>query len=276
MPWLPEFVSAVELARLELRAEGQTDPVAQYIDALSRGSSRALEAAWPGQVLIYDPRAGRIHGHRELRRFVRDNNSWFSEHNAHVETLASIRVPGRAVVELVAHLGLDGAEVAWPVAIVAESTDNLSVVFRTYCSQHPVDGRRHVRDPILAPGQELQDAVVGRYFAALNAGDVETVVGLFAADGCYREPISAHGIHCGADHLRAFFRACFSDGGMGLVPCVVTDDGRRCAVEYNCVRWGTDGLLPQAGLAVHERDADGLLTAVRRYDDIETPGAVHG
>jgi hypothetical protein len=51
----------------------------------------------------------------------------------------------------------------------------------------------------------------------------------------------------------------------------VTDDGVRCAVEYNCVRWGDRDLPPQAGLAVYERRPDGLLAAVRVYDDIVLP-----
>jgi hypothetical protein len=51
----------------------------------------------------------------------------------------------------------------------------------------------------------------------------------------------------------------------------VTDDGVRCAVEFNCLRWGSHDLPPQAGIAVCERGQDGLLAAVRVYDDIEAP-----
>ena len=51
----------------------------------------------------------------------------------------------------------------------------------------------------------------------------------------------------------------------------MTDDGARCAVEYNCVRWGDRELPPQAGVAVYERGADDRLTAVRLYDDVEPP-----
>jgi hypothetical protein len=51
----------------------------------------------------------------------------------------------------------------------------------------------------------------------------------------------------------------------------VTDDGVRCAVEFNWLRWGSHDLPPQAGIAVYERGQDGLLAAVRVYDDIETP-----
>ena len=51
----------------------------------------------------------------------------------------------------------------------------------------------------------------------------------------------------------------------------MTDDGVRCAVEYNCLRWGSHDLVPQAGIAVYERGPDGLLAAVRVYDDVEPP-----
>jgi hypothetical protein len=57
-------------------------------------------------------------------------------------------------------------------------------------------------------------------------------------------------------------------GGIGLQPCAVTDDGVRCALEYNCTRWGGRDLTPQAGLGVYERGPDGLLEAVRVYDDV--------
>ena len=59
MPWFPDFVAAAEQARRLTRTAGQADPVAQYLTALSTGHAGALEAAWPGEVVIYDPRAAR-------------------------------------------------------------------------------------------------------------------------------------------------------------------------------------------------------------------------
>ena len=273
MPWFPEFASAMELARQQTRAAGQADPVGQYFAALNHGDSHALETAWPGEVAVYDPRAGEIRGHRQLRRFVRNNQSWLAQHQARIETVASTWADGRAVVELLAHLAGDGGELAWPVAVVAESPDDLSVVFRTYCSQWPVDGRRHLRPPILKSGDASPGDVVGRFRSALEAGDAEAVVSTFTQDGYYREPIGPHATHRGTVELRAFFTGEFSaGGGIGLQDCTVTDDGVRCAVEYNCVRWGVHDLPPQAGLGVYERGPEGLLTAARVYDDIEPPG----
>src|SRR6267142_1548375 len=229
MPWFPDFVSAVELARKQTRAAGQDDPVGQYFTALNKGDTR-------------------------------------------IETVASTSSGGRAVVELLAHLDGDGQQLAWPVAVVAESPDELSVVFRTYCSQWPVDGRRHLRPPILEPGTAHPGDIVGRYQAALEAGDADSVVSTFEPDGYYREPIGPHATHSGTDQLRTFFAGRFSaGGGIELEHCAVTDDGVRCALEYNCVRWGSQDLAPQAGLGVYERGPDGLLAAARVYDDIEPP-----
>jgi ketosteroid isomerase-like protein len=273
MPWFPDFANAVELARLQTRADGRADPVGQYFAALNNGDADALETVWPGEVVVHDPRAGTVRGHRQLRRFVLRNRDWLAERHARTEPVAATRTGGRAVVELLAHLtGDDGQQVSWPVAVVAESSDDRSVVFRTYCSQQPVDGRRHLRPPVLEPGAAVPDGVIGLYQAALEAGDAEAIVRTFASDGYYREPIGPDYTHGGARALRSFFARYFSaGGGIDQRPCAVTDDGVRCAVEYNCVRWGSHDLPPQAGIAVHERGPDGLLAAVRVYDDIEAP-----
>ena len=66
-----------------------------------------LETVWPGEVVVYDPRAGEIRGHRQLRRFVHRNQAWLAERHARTATVAATRVGGRAVVELLVHL--DGA-----------------------------------------------------------------------------------------------------------------------------------------------------------------------
>jgi limonene-1,2-epoxide hydrolase len=271
MPWFPDFVGAVELARRQTRAEGEADPVGVYLDALNDGDVDALRDTWPGEVVVYDPHAGEVRGHRQLRQFVHRNQVWLAERQARIDKVAATRVDGRAVVELLAHLTEDDRETPWPVAVVAESPDDRSVVFRTYCSQLPVDRRPHVRPPILPPAHAQPGDVVGRYLSALQAGDTDAIVGTFAPEGYVREPVEAR-LHRGAHELRAYFDRCFSaGGGVGLQHCAITDDGARCVLEYNCVHWGDHPVAPQAGLGVYERSPDGLLAAVRLYDDIEAP-----
>jgi ketosteroid isomerase-like protein len=271
MPWFPEFISAVELARAQTRAAGRADPVGQYFAALNRGDSRALEDVWPGEVVVYDPRAGEIRGHKQLRRFVETNQSWRAERHVRTDMVAATSADGRAVVELLAHVEQEGQDLVWPVAVVAESPSERSVVFRTYCSQWPVDGRRHVRPPILEPGSAIPGDVVGRYHAALDAGDADAIVSTFAPDGYLREFVGPHSDHRGTAELRSYFTRCFGAGGVGLQSCAVTDDGVRCVLEYNCVRWGNHELPPQAGIGVYERGPGGLLAAARVYDDVEAP-----
>ena len=96
-------------------------------------------------------------------------------------------------MELLARLTHDDGEVVWPVAVVADAVDGVSMEFRTYCSQWPVDGQRHVRDPILEAGLENPPDVVGRYEDALRAGDVDAIVAAFDASGYVRESTGPDG-----------------------------------------------------------------------------------
>ena len=95
MPWFPDFAGAIELARRQTRTAGQADPVALYVAALNEGDAHDLETLWPGEVAVHDPRAGEIRGHRQLRRFIRENKSWLAERHARIETVAFTCVGGR-------------------------------------------------------------------------------------------------------------------------------------------------------------------------------------
>src|SRR5215468_1076130 len=131
MPWFPDFAGAVELVRRQSRVAGRADPVGQYFIALNSGDTHDLEDVWPGEVVVYDPHAGEIRGHRHLRQFVRDSKAVLAQRHARCETVASTVDGDRAVVELLAHVLIDGHEVSWPVAVVAESPDERSVTFRS-------------------------------------------------------------------------------------------------------------------------------------------------
>jgi SnoaL-like domain len=270
MPWFPDFVAAAELARREIRTAGRADPVAQYLTALTQGDSHELETTWPGHVVVLDPYAGEVRGHRALRHFVRTSEAFLADHLVGVERVASTSVPGRAVVELLAHLELDGDAVAWPVAVVAETDDGISATFRTYGSQWPVVGTRPLRTPILGadPAAEPSD-VIARHLHALDRGEPEEIVGTFTAEAYVQEPIGDHALHRGTAELMIYFSRCLRGGGIDLQACRITDDGVRGALEHNCVRWGGRPVTPQAGLAVFERDSGGLLAGVRHYDDID-------
>src|SRR5262249_25518093 len=150
--------------------------------ALNHGDTRLLEETWPGRVVVFDPRAGEVHGHHQLHQFVSDNRAWQAERHIQIEIVATTWEGDRAAVELLAHLDRkDGAgRIAWPVAVVAESPDDLSVTFRTYCSQRPLFGQHHVRAPVLTAGDVRPGDAAARYLDALDAGDTEAIVAAFA------------------------------------------------------------------------------------------------
>jgi hypothetical protein len=89
-----------------------------------------------------------------------------------------------------------------------------------------------------------------------------------APDEYFREPIGPHYAHRGTAELRSFFtKRVSAGGGISLEHCTVTDDGMRCAVEYNCVRWGSHDVPPRAGIGVYERGPDGSIGyAARDFD----------
>lgn len=271
MPWLPEYVSAIEMVRRQTRVAGKADPITQYIASLSRGDTRAVEDVWPGEVVVHDPRAGEVRGHRELRQFVRRSQALLAERRARIDTVTSIVAGNRAVVELMVHLTGNLGQLEWPIAIVAESPNDRSVVFRSYFSQRALDGLVHVRASFLPPGPIRPGAIVARHHAALAAGDTEAVVGTFEPDGCYHEPIGPQRTHRGTAELHAYFQSRFAAaGGIDLQPCSVTDDSLRCAVEYNCLRPQRQDMPPQAGIAIYKRGPQRLLASAAVYDDVES------
>jgi hypothetical protein len=268
MPWLPDFLNAAELARKQTRAAGQADPVGQYLAALNAGDTHPLEDAWPGEVVVFDPRAGKVQGHRDLRHLVRYSHTLLAEYDARVETVASTVAPGRAVLELIVHLTEDGRERPWPLAVVADAEGDDAMIFRTYFTRRVVEGHRFDRPPILGGGATRPGDVVGRHQDALAAGDADAVLATFEPTGYLREPLSPAEVHRGRAELRPYYERRLG-GGIRMDFCAVTDDGVRCALEYNCMRWEGHDQPPQAGLAIYERGPDGLLAAVRLYDDLD-------
>jgi hypothetical protein len=114
--------------------------------------------------------------------------------------------------------------------------------------------------------------VVGEYQRALAAGDLEGVLATYEEDAYAREPSGGEYVYRGKEKLREFYSALFANGGgIPLEHCTITDDGVRCAVEYNGVRWGVTEIPPQAGVAVYERGESGRLAGGRIYDDVEPP-----
>ena len=261
-----------------------------YFSLLIAGDLDGLLSLFAGEPRLNDPHAGLIQGRPAFETFVHENSSWLKERQAEVERVATTSTSLRIVEESILHLQEDQEHIALPVALAADLSappdhshhsdhsdyldqlDHLDHI-RIYHSQWPLLKTHRLRPPILPAHRDLTlSGAVARYQGALAQGDLETILDQFEPDGYAREPAGGQYIHRGPAELRRFYSALFaSSGGIPLEHCTLTDDGVRCAIEYNVTRWGKAALPPQAGIAVYERGPSGLIVAARIYDDVDPP-----
>lgn len=226
-----------------------------------------------------DPLQGRQTGQGALSRFAGTFHAWLRQRQARAVPvrLTQGAEGNRLVEESVLHLTVSGRAVPLPVALVAERASagaGLRAV-RLYYSTWPLTGGHRLRPPLLPadPALEAPD-VVGRYQAALAAGDLAGILAAYAPDGVAQQPSGGEYVARGPAALREFYGALFATGGgIPLGHCTLTDDGVACAIEYIVVRLGRHTVPPQAGVAVYERAPSGLLAAARIYDDVDIPAA---
>lgn len=275
MPWMPEvFTAPIAEALREQEAAGVNDAVAYY-EGIMAGEPDALVRSFAGDPVLDDPRVGYVDGARRLRAFANGTADWLRERDAVVESEALTLTATRTVEEVTLHLlADDGRRVELPVAIVSDrNPDRTLKAIRVYHSMWPLTGEHGVRSPLLPADPKLHaEGAPGDYQRALAEGDLEGTLATFEPGGYAREPSGGAYLHRGEEGLRDVYAHLFANGGgIGLEHCTLTDDGVRCAIEYNCVRWGASEIPPQAGVAVYERGSSGLIYAARIYDDVEPP-----
>jgi hypothetical protein len=249
-----------------------------YYEGIMADQPEALVGTFAAQQpVLDDPRSGHLEGTAAFVSFVADQAAWLCERDAVVENVALTRTPTRTVEEVVLRLLADdegGRRVELPVAVVGDrNPDRTLKAIRVYHSMWPLTGGHRVREPLLPrdPNLVVPD-VVGEYQRALAAGDLEAVLGTYEEDAYAREPSGGEYVYRGKEKLREVYSAQFANGGgIPLEHCTVTDDGVRCAIEFNSVRWGVTEIPPQAGVAVYERGSSGRLAGGRIYDDVEPP-----
>ena len=250
------------------------EPVATFLDALARGFTSEIAEHLADEAVIEDPREGTVAGTEPVHRWLVDAHAWLTSLAARIEPVRVTRGGERAVVEWLARTIVAGEPRQLPVAAAFElEPHGLIRAVRLYHSFWPIEDRHRLRGRVLPARHDLElSAPADAYQAALAKGDVEGVVACFEPDGYAREPAGEPWVHRGREGLRALYGAMFANGGgIPLEHGSVVDDGVACAVEYTVVRWGRTELPPQAGAAVYERGASGLLRAARIYDDVEPP-----
>jgi SnoaL-like domain len=276
VPWMPEvFAAPTAEARHAQEEAARTNDAVPFYEGIVADEPDALIRSFAGQPVLDDPRVGRVEGARGLRNFVSETAGWLRKRDAVAENVALTRTPVGTVEEVVLHLlGDGGAGVELPVAIVTDrNPDRTLKAIRVYHSMWPLTGSHNVRPPLLPEDPRLHaEGSPGDYQRALAEGDLEGILGTFEPEGYAREPSGGSYVHRGTEGLRELYAHLFANGGgIPLEHCSLTDDGTRCAIEYNCVRWGATEVPPQAGVAVYKRASSGLLSAARIYDDVEPP-----
>ena len=271
MPWFPEVFSAPVLQELLDKRRREELRAVPYFDGLLAGDPDALVESFSGEPLLFDPVRGRVKGVRAFRAFAAQMSEWLVRRNVSVEDVDHVVLEGRGFEEVVLHLDGETGPVALPWALVADRRpDGRIEELRIYHSSRPLTGRPTSRPPLQQPDDALRRPdVIAEHQRALAAGDVDAIVATFEPDGYVREPAGVDDVHRGRDALRAFYDRMLSHGGIAQEHCSVVGDERACALEYNVVRWGSEPLLPQAGLTVYVRGQGGRIAALRVYDDVE-------
>lgn len=253
-----------ELARL----------VEEYLTLTAAGEAAEVAALFEEDGRVDEP-SGSAEGGEAIEVFAERRFIWLAERQADVEPLRTTAAAERAVHECVITMMPPGGDlVRLPVALAGEpGPAGLLDRLRVYHSTWPLSGRHEVRAPLLRPDAAIElEGAVAAYQEALAAGDLSGVLTSFHEEGCAREPSGGEYTFCGRVELAKFYAALFSNGGgIQLEHCTVTDDGVATALEYNAVRWGATPLPKQAGVAVYERGAHGLLVGARIYDDVDPP-----
>jgi hypothetical protein len=246
------------------------DATEAYLGRLLAGDGNAIAAGFAGEPSVDDPFAGAVRGAGALDGFVAERRAWLAARAARLTVGPVTRAAGRTVVEATLRLHHGGRDVDLPIAVVGDDAPAGRVrALRVYHSFWPLEGKHRVRAPLLPrdPGADIA-GIVAAYQRALAAGDVDAIVATFEPDGYFREPSGEPWVHHGTAELRKFMMQILAAGGIGIEHATVTDDGTRCAIEFNAVRFGKRAIPPQAGLAVYERGPSGRLRAARIYDDV--------
>lgn len=247
--------------------------VEAFFEALLTGGVAEALACLSAGASLDDPREGRVAGSEPAKRWIAGAHRWLAELLAHAEPVRTTVNGSGAVVERLLHVRVGGEARQLPVAIAAEPDERgLLRAVRIYHSFWALERAHRVRGRVLpARGDLVLAPSVDAYQRALAEGDVDGVLACYQRDATVQEPAGEPWVHRGPRGLRRLYSTMLANGGVPLEHGHAVDDGVACALEYTVVRWGRTPLPPQAGLAVYERGATGLIRATRIYDDVDPP-----
>jgi hypothetical protein len=248
------------------------EKLADFYTYLLNKNEENLLSLFSGVPMIDTPFEGKIIGREAFLNFVACQQTWLRKHRTEPEIFALTASEQRICAEFVLYLEYESRNIDLPVGVVADRSEGKVSAIRVYHSTWPFTGKHMIRPPLLKPVENLDEPeVIKRYTTVLRKGDADAVLKLFEDKGYVREPSGSKYKHKGRNGQKEFYIQALEAGGISIKHCTAIVEGTRTAVEYICDGWGNLEFEPQAGMAVYELGATGLLYAARIYDDVTPP-----
>ncbi len=245
-----------------------------YFPALLSSETPSLARRLGDRATLDDPLFGRTSGTAAIDETLRKIADWLAARGASFANRGLVVGSDREVTEGLLSVGVDGATLVVPVAVVAEKRKEREVEMRLYYSTRALATALPARTSPLADEDVVMPPPMAAHLDALARADLPGVVASFEGDALLSAPDgTSFGGSSARPTLRAYFETLIAPGGDGkggttLLGNARADDGNACAVECSVVRLRGREIPPQAALVVYERGDSGLLKAARLYGNL--------
>lgn len=256
---------------------GLIEAAKSYIPALVAGDGSKLAELIGAQGKIEDHKFGRIEGPGAAIELAGQFHHWLQDWT--IEKSAHLRITdaGSRVIseDIIYATSPSGRKIEWPFATVACSMDNSdSIELFIYYTIWPII-EKHTKRPVIFDEPQLDtkpSPLLQEYHRVLTSGDLEGLYSVMPPDAYLRESSGPPYAHLGIINVVEYFKGLFKDGAPLMRSERITSDGRCTFLEFAVIGWNGQEWPEsdhQAGAGIWELNADGLLSAVRVYDDIE-------
>lgn len=252
-----------------------TNVAESYLRTLVLGTEEELTNLVGENGYIDDPREGSNVGAQEINKFSRKFKDWLGDAELETEMLRITASDSRVCSEDILHIKRPNEYLQLPVAtVISSDTASGANVVHVYYTQWPFNKHHSVRPGLYSEPQTVapHSDVILKYFESLVSGDIEKTLECFEADIYFREASGPPYVHWGKYAVRQYFLGLFGKGAPMLRDDTIIDDGRCAVMEFTVVGWNGVKREPnqyEAGLAVYQRSNDGLISAIRIYDDVD-------
>jgi len=258
---------------------GLAEIAESYVPALVAGDGGKLAELIGPLGKIEEYKFGRIEGAESAAELPAGFHQWMRDTGWAIEKSVHLRTTdaGSRVIseDIIFAESPSGDKIEWPIATVAcEIPNSDSTELFVYYTIWPII-KKHTKRPVIFEQPQLDTVpspVLQAYHECLTTGNLDGLHDLMPADVYIRESSGPPYSHLGITNVINYFGGLFKDGAPLMRSERITSDGRCTFLEFTVVGWNGKKWPEsdhQAGAGIWELNADGLLSAVRVYDDIE-------